>query len=501
MLYLAGQILVFVAVALVIGVLLAWVFLIGPMRRQSEEARRALAAGYVGLGAAQPPVADDRAGSAAVVPGAAMPGAAMASAAMASAEVDEGGTAGRDTTADAAVLVTELSVRLRRQDDEWALEKAALTARLSAAEQRAADSEQRVAAVERQVLAAGRRVRTIEGALADAEAHGRANRQTSMPVRAVPVARAALHAGGSSAGFWDGPLDGPLDGPSDGADTGERSGLVAVVAAQANGHADGRAAETLAAEAAQLRVQLAEAEGRAAKFSSRLAMVRTEAEDAQRQVATMTTRLDRHQAEWAAEKVRLLARIGPTEHSVNGADPGNTPDGREDVPVDTDAAGTVLAHERDRDRDGEGYVSVDSGCADDFVFDGKDPALADVVPVRTARPVPGELSDQSHGRLPGSVALAQLTASGGFGSFSVLMPTADTAARRDNLKEIVGIGPVVEARLYAFGIASFRQLAELDEDGVDSLVRVLDGFGDRLVSDDWVGQARSLYERHHGNVA
>jgi predicted flap endonuclease-1-like 5' DNA nuclease len=76
-----------------------------------------------------------------------------------------------------------------------------------------------------------------------------------------------------------------------------------------------------------------------------------------------------------------------------------------------------------------------------------------------------------------------------------------SGARRDNLKEIVGIGPVVEARLYALGIASFRQLAELDDDGADRLVRVLDGFGDRLVADDWVGQARSLYERHHGNVA
>ncbi len=121
--------------------------------------------------------------------------------------------------------------------------------------------------------------------------------------------------------------------------------------------------------------------------------------------------------------------------------------------------------------------------------------------MQTARPVPGEPADQSHGLLPGSVALATLTASGGYGSFSLPIPAADAGARRDNLKEIVGIGPVVEARLYAFGIASFRQLAELDEDGVDGLVRALDGFGDRLVSDDWVGQARSLYERHHGNVA
>ncbi|SBW20388.1 hypothetical protein FDG2_1676 [Candidatus Protofrankia californiensis] len=98
--------------------------------------------------------------------------------------------------------------------------------------------------------------------------------------------------------------------------------------------------------------------------------------------------------------------------------------------------------------------------------------------------------------MPGSVALARLaSASGGSGSFPPA--AAVQGARQDNLKEIVGIGPVLEARLHALGIVSFRQLADLDEDGVGWLGCVLDGFGDRIVSDDWVGQAGSLYERHH----
>ncbi|WP_239377074.1 hypothetical protein [Frankia sp. Cj5] len=494
MLYLAGQILVFVAAALVIGVLLAWVFLIGPMRRQSEEARRALAAVCVEPAAARPAVARPAVANGRVDGGASKAGRAAAGGV--AADGDAGAEGLTDHMAvDSAVLVAEMRARLSRQDDEWALEKAALTARLTAAEQRAAESEQRVTAVERQVLAAGRRVRTIEGALAEAEAHERVNRQTSVPVQAAPVTRAALQAAGSP------------NGSSAAVDTSGGSDLVATRSGQTHARGDAEAVQTLAAEAARLRVQLSEAEGRAAKFSSRLAMARTEAEDAQRQVATMTTKLDRHQAEWAAEKVRLLARIerdersGHSGRSEEAAGPGHAPGERVDTPVSRDDAGPVLAHDADGNSDADGWSTADSEWAGDFPFDGRDPALVDVVPVQTARPVPGAPPGQPQAVLPGSVALASLTAAGGAGAFSVAIPAEVTGTRRDNLKEIVGIGPVVEARLYALGIASFRQLAELDGDQIDGLVQVLDGFGDRLFSDDWVGQARSLYERHHGNVA
>jgi predicted flap endonuclease-1-like 5' DNA nuclease len=36
---------------------------------------------------------------------------------------------------------------------------------------------------------------------------------------------------------------------------------------------------------------------------------------------------------------------------------------------------------------------------------------------------------------------------------------------------------------------------------VDRLANRLDGFGDRIVSDDWVGQARELQARHHDGLA
>ncbi len=122
-----------------------------------------------------------------------------------------------------------------------------------------------------------------------------------------------------------------------------------------------------------------------------------------------------------------------------------------------------------------------------------------MVPVQTARRVPGEYPGQRCAALPGSAAPAGLTSTPG--DFPAAASVEESGGRRDNLKEIVGIGPVVEARLHALGIASFRQLAELDDDGVDRLVRILDGFGDRIVPDDWVGQARSLYERHYSGTA
>ncbi|WP_131785838.1 hypothetical protein [Protofrankia symbiont of Coriaria ruscifolia] len=505
MLYLAGQILVLMLAALAIGALLTWVFLLGPIHRRVEEIRRAIPA-------APGPPEPELAGGEAVQGHVALrvrghdPDAAGAEV----AEAEVGPSAGGVDTGSAAV--TQPSARSRRQQDErqqdeWVVEKAALTARLAAAEQQAAESEQRVAAAERQAAVAGRRVQVLEEALAQAEELA----ETGAPEVEEP-GEAVLPGG-------------------------------AVVP-------DAEAVQALAAEAAQLRAQLAEAEGRAAKFSSRLAMARTEAEHAQRQVATLTTRLDRHQAEWAAEKVRLLAQMSEAEEPVavsdrmdadrakpdlldvdhvepdrpdsgyrdsNRAD-ANRPDAplaREPVAGETATAGHpdtgVGGGDTSPEEDPGDFGSLKVREAQVPELLEEDPAVAGAVPVLTARLVPGMQPDHHSpgavplgtsspgtfpGALPGSVALARLaSASGGSGSFPPA--AAVQGARQDNLKEIVGIGPVLEARLHALGIVSFRQLADLDEDGVGWLGCVLDGFGDRIVSDDWVGQAGSLYERHH----
>ncbi|AEH08619.1 MULTISPECIES: hypothetical protein [Protofrankia] len=589
MLYLAGQILVLMAAALAVGALLTWVFLLGPVHRRVEEIRRATTAPaapgtgplpVVALPADTPAPAGTPDARPTGPPG---PPAAAGDDALrtrpASRLRDDGlDDDGPDTATGAepsaggaeagSVPLAHPGTRSSgqpddHQQDEWLLEKAALTARLTAAERQAVESEQRVTAAERQAAIAGRRVQLLEDALAEAEEPG------------VPDGAAASNA---------------------------------------------EEVQALAAEAAQLRRQLAEAEERSAKFSSRLAMARTEAEDAQRQVVTLTTRLDRHQAEWAAEKVRLLAQMGgreqppaASEHprtahvELDLPDPGHTGSapraaGLPDVPVAREPAapeptaggGAVAASHPDtgvvggrtacaeKDRgdadprdvwdarearegqpsalpDGRGpsgrrsrdHVFFALPAEEEPEFLEEDPAVAAAVPVLTARPVPGAQPDRrspvaahagtapvgsapgasapassvppgvspasdgsptassgaSPAALPGSVALAGLTSfsgsagSGGSGdsggSAPLPPPAAMQGARQDNLKEIVGIGPVVEARLHALGIVSFRQLADLNEDGVSWLGSVLEGFGDRIVSDDWVGQASSLHERHH----
>jgi predicted flap endonuclease-1-like 5' DNA nuclease len=77
---------------------------------------------------------------------------------------------------------------------------------------------------------------------------------------------------------------------------------------------------------------------------------------------------------------------------------------------------------------------------------------------------------------------------------------AEPVASADNLKEIVGIGQVIEARLRGLGVTSFRQLATMGDTDVERLVALLEGFGTRIISDDWVGQARELEVRYHGGL-
>lgn len=69
---------------------------------------------------------------------------------------------------------------------------------------------------------------------------------------------------------------------------------------------------------------------------------------------------------------------------------------------------------------------------------------------------------------------------------------------RDDLKEIKGVGPVLEKVLNDYGIVTFRQLAELDSAGVASVEEEMTEFPGRITRDDWVAQAAELHEKHHG---
>lgn len=61
----------------------------------------------------------------------------------------------------------------------------------------------------------------------------------------------------------------------------------------------------------------------------------------------------------------------------------------------------------------------------------------------------------------------------------------------DDLKQIAGIGPVLERRLNQLGVTRFSQIAEFTEEDVQRLDEALSAKG-RIDRDDWVAKAREL---------
>jgi predicted flap endonuclease-1-like 5' DNA nuclease len=68
----------------------------------------------------------------------------------------------------------------------------------------------------------------------------------------------------------------------------------------------------------------------------------------------------------------------------------------------------------------------------------------------------------------------------------------------DDLKLIVGIGPVLERMLHNLGIGTFRQIARWTERDVAEFDAKLPEFPGRIVRDQWVTQARALHESKYG---
>jgi predicted flap endonuclease-1-like 5' DNA nuclease len=68
----------------------------------------------------------------------------------------------------------------------------------------------------------------------------------------------------------------------------------------------------------------------------------------------------------------------------------------------------------------------------------------------------------------------------------------------DNLKLIVGVGPVLERMLYQLGVTTYRQIALWTERDIDEFDARLPEFPGRIRRDDWVTQARALHQSAHG---
>ena len=84
-------------------------------------------------------------------------------------------------------------------------------------------------------------------------------------------------------------------------------------------------------------------------------------------------------------------------------------------------------------------------------------------------------------------------------SMSVKKKTADkkkaaptkTAVKEDNLKQIRGIGAVLEKKLNAAGITSFAQIAKWTDQDIAALPKDLN-LGTRPQRDGWAAQAKKL---------
>jgi predicted flap endonuclease-1-like 5' DNA nuclease len=71
----------------------------------------------------------------------------------------------------------------------------------------------------------------------------------------------------------------------------------------------------------------------------------------------------------------------------------------------------------------------------------------------------------------------------------------------DDLKLIVGIGPVLERMLQQLGIATYRQIARWTEHDIDEMDARLPEFPGRIRRDAWVTQARALHQSKYGERA
>ncbi len=63
---------------------------------------------------------------------------------------------------------------------------------------------------------------------------------------------------------------------------------------------------------------------------------------------------------------------------------------------------------------------------------------------------------------------------------------------RDDLKMISGIGPVIESKLNALGIYTFKQISEFSPETIDYVTTSIKFFPDRIGRDNWIGQAAAL---------
>ena len=70
----------------------------------------------------------------------------------------------------------------------------------------------------------------------------------------------------------------------------------------------------------------------------------------------------------------------------------------------------------------------------------------------------------------------------------------------DDLKLIVGVGPVLERMLHQMGVSTYKQIAHWSERDIDEFDARLPEFSGRIRRDTWVVQARALHQSNFGEA-
>ena len=107
---------------------------------------------------------------------------------------------------------------------------------------------------------------------------------------------------------------------------------------------------------------------------------------------------------------------------------------------------------------------------------------------RMAHPAPAKPAAAAPAAAPAQPAIASAPAK----------PQGLTAARggkADDLKEIVGVGPVLEKLLHKLGFYHFDQVAGWTASEIAWVDENLEGFKGRVTRDSWVAQAKELARR------
>ncbi|MDO9261706.1 MAG: hypothetical protein Q7U08_07175 [Flavobacteriaceae bacterium] len=77
----------------------------------------------------------------------------------------------------------------------------------------------------------------------------------------------------------------------------------------------------------------------------------------------------------------------------------------------------------------------------------------------------------------------------------IMVPKISTVAdekKPDDLKNIKGIGPVLESKLNELGIKTYEQITLLTDADLDKIAEVTTFGKNKILADDWIGQAKEL---------